>query len=97
MQHLCKNISLLHQLPYPLQVLYNMNPKLQKLEKRFTSPCLSMKSRKKEVQKSKKRIAFTTLLSGDAFKLVKRVEIQIKRVSKTIDPIHLKLKMPNTH
>ena len=74
-----------------------MNPKIQKLEKRFTSPCLSMKSRKKEVQKSKKRIAFTTLLSGDAFKLVKRVEIQIKRVSKTIDPIHLKLKMPNTH
>ena len=74
-----------------------MDPKIQKLEKRFSSPCLSMKSRKKELQKSKKRIAFTTLLSGDAFKLVKRVEIQIKRVSKTIDPIHLKLKMPNTH
>ena len=54
-----------------------------------------MKSRKKEVQKSKKRIAFTTVLSGDAFKLVKRAKIPNMGVSKTIDQMQFKIKMLN--
>ena len=81
MQHLCKTYQYLTNTHIPYKWSSNMDPKIQKLEKRFSSPTVLI-SRKKELSKSKKRINFITILSGDAFKSRLIAEIHVMDQSK---------------
>ena len=58
-----------------------MESKIEKLEKRFSTPTVLI-SRKKELSKSKKRINYITILTGDAFKSRQIAEIHVMGQSK---------------
>ena len=58
-----------------------MESKIEKLEKRLSTPTVLI-SRKKELSKSKKRVNYITILSGEAFKSRQIAEIHVMGQSK---------------
>ena len=62
-----------------------MESKMEKLEKRLTTPTINNINRKKiKSESKKKRVNYVTILSGEAFK------------AKTRENIQIKMKMPNS-